>query len=311
MENRTRKQPGVAAAKATASGASTRRTSAAKTTKAANGVAALAETIPSRSAAKADSDLPGASSTLFVNSVEKAMRVLTAFDDKHSRLSLSQIASLTDLDLSAAQRFTFTLVTLRYLVKDPFTKTYSLSPRLLDFAFHYLASNELVRRAAPYLRQLSQETEETANITVLEDTDIVFTLRIVSQHVLNPHVITGSRLPAYCTAPGLAILSRLPEDQVRGILDGSNLIEHTPHTVADRPGIMKRLEAFRKQGYSHTKGEYYIGDISTAAPIVDARGYPIAAVNVAVSRARWRGAKDEQRISNLVIAAAGAISGQF
>lgn len=274
-------------------------------------MAGLSETILSRSAAKPDTHLPGSSSTLFVNSVEKAMRVLTAFDDKHSRLSLSQIASLTDLDLSAAQRFTFTLTALRYLVKDPFTKTYSLSPRLLDFAFHYLASNELVRRAAPYLRQLSQETEETANITVLDGTDIVFTLRIVSQHVLNPHVITGSRLPAYCTAPGLAILSRLPADQVGDILDHSNLIEHTPHTVADRSGILKRLETFRKQGYSHTKGEYYIGDISTAAPIVDARGYPIAAVNVAVSRTRWRGAKDEQRISNLVIAAAGAISGQF
>ncbi|WP_233235635.1 IclR family transcriptional regulator C-terminal domain-containing protein [Bordetella sp. LUAb4] len=258
-----------------------------------------------------DSDLPGASSTLFVNSVEKAMRVLTVFDDKHSRLSLSQIASLADLDMSAAQRFTYTLTTLRYLVKDPFTKTYSLSPRLLDFAFHYLASNELVRRAAPYLNQLSRETEETANITVLEGTDIVFTLRIVSQHVLNPHVITGSRLPAYCTAPGLAILSRLPDEQVSDVLDRSDLIAHTPHTVAGRPAIMKRLETFRRQGYSHTKGEFYIGDISTAAPILDARGHPIAAVNVAVSRARWRGVKDEQRISNLVIAAAGAISGQF
>jgi IclR family pca regulon transcriptional regulator len=294
VDNRTRKPPG--------------RTKAGGTREAE---APQAPLIRSQSAARSDLDIPGAASTLFVNSVEKAMRVLTAFDDKHARLSLSQIAALTDLDLSAAQRFTYTLTVLRYLVKDPFTKTYSLSPRLLDFAFHYLASNELVTRAAPYLRQLSQETEETANITVLDGTDIVFTLRIVSPHVLNPNVITGSRLPAYCTAPGLAIMSRLPEEEVHGILDNSELIEHTPQTVADRPGILERLALFRKRGYSHTKGEYYIGDISTAAPIVDARGYPVAAVNVAVSRTRWRGAKDEQRISNLVIAAAGAISSQF
>jgi DNA-binding IclR family transcriptional regulator len=239
------------------------------------------------------------------------MRVLTAFDDRHSRLSLSQIASRTDLDLSAAQRFTFTLTTLRYLEKDPFTKTYSLSPRLLDFAFHYLASNDLLNRATPYLRQLSQETEETCNITVLDGTDIVFALRMVSPHVLTPHVITGSRLPAYCTAPGLAILSRLPEAEVEDILDNSDLVAHTPQTVADRRGIVKRLALFRKQGYSHTEGEYYIGDISTAAAIVDAHGYPIGAVNVAVSRTRWRGAQDERRIADLVIAAAAAISGQF
>lgn len=257
------------------------------------------------------SETSGVNSTLFVNSVEKAMRVLTAFDDKRTRLSLSQIASLTDLDLSATQRFTHTLTTLGYLAKDPFTKAYSLTPRLLDFAYHYLASNELVNRAAPYLRQLSQETGETTNITVLDGTDIVFTLRIVSSHVLNPHVVTGSRLPAYCTAPGLAILAALPEEEAIGILDGSDLIGHTPHTVADRDAIMQRLAAIRRQGYSHTEGEYYLGDISTAAAIIDARGYPIGAVNVAVSRARWRGAKDEQRISDLVIAASAAISGQF
>lgn len=273
--------------------------------------AARSDFMPGVSAAKRVTEAPGTSSTLFVNSVEKAMRVLTAFDDKRTRLSLSQIASLTELDLSATQRFTHTLTTLGFLIKDPFTKTYSLTPRLLDFAYHYLASNELVSRAAPYLRQLGQETGETTNITVLDGTDIVFTLRIVSSHVLNPHVVTGSRLPAYCTAPGLAILAALPEQEAIAVLDSSDLISHTPHTVASKDAILDRMAAIRRQGYSHTEGEYYLGDISTAAAIVDARDYPIGAVNVAVSRARWRGTKDEQRISNLVIAAAAAISGQF
>ena len=84
---------------------------------------------------------------------------------------------------------------------------------------------------------------------------------------------------------------------------------HTSHTVADPEKIRARLEKFRERGYSHTESEYYLGDISTAAAILDARGHPVAAVNVAVSRTRWHGAKDEKRIANLVIAAAEAISG--
>lgn len=250
-------------------------------------------------------------STLFVNSVEKAMRVLAVFNGKQPRLSLSQISVLTGLDLSAVQRFTFTLSTLGYLAKDPFTKTYSLSPRMLDFSYFYLVSSELVTRAAPYLRQLSQETEETTNITVLEGTDIIFTLRMVSRHVLNPQVITGSRLPAYCTAPGLAIMANLPASEAQDILARSNLVAHTPNTIADPDRIIRRLADIRRHGYSHTEGEYYLGDISTAAAILDAHGYPMGAVNVAVSRARWKGAKDEKRISDLVITAAAAISGQF
>jgi DNA-binding IclR family transcriptional regulator len=270
------------------------------------------EVIPSASAIKKNKPpVPATESTLFVNSVEKAMRVLAVFNGKQPRLSLSQIAGLAKLDLSAAQRFTFTLSALGYLVKDPFTKTYSLSPRMLDFSYYYLASSELVSRAAPYLRQLSQETEETTNITVLEGTDIIFTLRMISRHVLNPQVITGSRLPAYCTAPGLAIMANLPAAEIDSILAHSNLVAHTPHTIAEPEKIRQRLAAIRQQGYSHTEGEYYLGDISTAAAILDAHGYPMGAVNVAVSRTRWHGRKDEERVSDLVITAAAAISSQF
>ena len=267
--------------------------------------------VPSRSAAR-DQQAPaaGASSTLFVGSVEKAMRVLSAFDERHTHLSLSKIASLTGLDLSATQRFTHTLTTLGYLEKDPVTKAYSPSAKLLDFAFRYAVSNEVIGRAAPYLRQLSQETEETTNVTVLDGTDIVFALRIVSRHVLNSHVITGTRLPAYCTAPGLAILSRLPEDEAMAILDRSELVQHTPNTIADPERIRERLQLFRRRGYSHTEDEYYMGDISTAAAIVDRHGYPVGAINVAVSRPRWRGDEHERLIANLVIAAASAASGQ-
>jgi DNA-binding IclR family transcriptional regulator len=253
----------------------------------------------------------GSKSSLFVNSVEKAMRVLAVFDSKRPHLSLSQIASRANLDLSAAQRFTFTLSNLGYLVKDSFTKTYSLSPRMLDFSYYYLVSSELVSRAAPYLRQLSQETEETTNITVLEGTDIIFTLRMVSRHVLNPQVITGTRLPAYCTAPGLAIMAALPEEQAHDILARSELVSYTPNTVAEPEKILQRLRAIREKGYSHTEGEYYLGDISTAAAILDAHGHPIGAVNVAVARSRWHGGADEERISNLVITAAAAITGQL
>nr|WP_323024689.1 IclR family transcriptional regulator [Castellaniella sp.] len=265
--------------------------------------------VPSRSAARGQTPVPGTESSLFVGSVEKAMRVLAAFDERHTHLSLSKIASLTGLDLSATQRFTHTLTTLGYLAKDPATKAYSPSVRLLDFAFRYAVSNEVIGRAAPYLRQLSQETEETTNITVLDGTDIVFALRIVSRHVLNSHVITGTRLPAYCTAPGLAILSQLPEPEARAILDDSELVAYTQNTVTRPERILERLRLFRQRGYAHTEDEYYMGDISTAAAIVDRQGRPVAAINVAVSRPRWQGADHERRIADLVIAAASAVSG--
>lgn len=247
-------------------------------------------------------------SSLYVQSVEKAMMVLTAFDGSKRQLSLSEIAALTGFDLSATQRFTFTLAALGYLFKDPESRKYELSPKLLDFTYHYLTSNELVSRATPYLQQLGSETEEATNLTVLDDTDIVFVLRIVSRNVFNAHVITGSRLPAYCTAPGLAILATLGDGEVEDILSRTNLIAYTPSTVHQPRKIKDRIAQIRKQGYAHTEDEYFVSDISTAAAITNSHGRAVGAVNIAVARPRWQAERDEKRFADLVISTASAIS---
>ena len=155
------------------------------------------------------------------------MRVLGVFNAKRRELSMTQIASLADLDMSAAQRFTHTLGQLGLLRRDPATKLYELSPRMLDFAYQFIGANELVGLATPFLQQLAAETEETVNLTLLDDTEIVFVQRFVSRHVLTPEVIVGTRLPAYCTSSGLAILSALPEDEARAVLSRSNRITYT------------------------------------------------------------------------------------
>jgi DNA-binding IclR family transcriptional regulator len=247
-------------------------------------------------------------SSLYVQSVEKAMKVLTAFDGSKRQLSLSEISSLTGFDMSATQRFTFTLAALGYLFKDPDSRKYELSPRLLDFTYHYLTSNELVSRATPYLQQLGSETEEATNLTVLDDTDIVFVLRIVSRNVFNAHVITGSRLPAYCTAPGLAILATLPDGEIDDLLSRTNLVPYTSSTVYQPRKIKDRIAQIRRQGYAHTEDEYFVSDISTAAAITNAHGRGIGAVNIAVARSRWHADRDERRFADLVISTASAIS---
>ena len=239
------------------------------------------------------------------------MVVLTAFDASRPRLTLSQIAAISDMDLSGAQRFTYTLVNLGYLEKDESTKTYSLTPKVFELTYHYLSSSELVNRASPYLQQLCRETEETANITVLHHSNIVFVHRIVSVHVLVPTVVVGATMPAFCTAPGLAMMARLPDDEVDRILAESDLAPHTPHTVFQPRAIKERLAAIRKAGYAHTEEEYFLGDMSTAAAIVDSTGKIMGAINVAVAKPRWKGARAERRIADLLISTAAAISGHL
>ena len=247
-------------------------------------------------------------SSLMVFSVEKAFRVLSAFDDAHPTLSLTQLAEAVALDKSAVQRFTHTLMDLELLAKDPLTKRFELTPRTLELGYRFSRSNNLVRRAAPYLLHLSQETEETVNLTLLDDTKIVFIARIQSQHVLNTDVVIGTTLPAFCTAPGIAMLSKLPEGEAAAILDRSDLRPFTPHTTWNKSDLLAKIEHSRAVGYAIAWNEYYMGDLSVAAAIYGPHGRPLGAINIAVSAARYTAEDAEAKFAPLAVATALALS---
>lgn len=245
---------------------------------------------------------------LYVQSVEKAFRVLSAFDSGRHNLGLTEIATACGLDKSAAQRFTFTLCHLGYLRKDPESKRFELTPRTLGLSYLYLRTSPLVEAARPQLLHLSRETEEAVSLTVLEDTQIVFVSRLLSRHMLNTDVIVGTRLPAYCTAPGRAILSRLPQAEVREILDRSDRRAFTQATTWKIPDILAKLEETALKGYAMACEEIYQSDISVAAAVIGPRGLPIGAVNIAVNKLRCSPEEAERRLVPLVTAAAQNLS---
>ncbi|WP_414831815.1 IclR family transcriptional regulator [Afifella sp. YEN Y35] len=245
---------------------------------------------------------------LMVQSVAKAFRVLQAFDSKHPSMSLSEIAEQTDMDLSAAQRFAYTLQHLGYLTKNPVTRQFSLALKTLDLGYNYRQSSELVGRAMPVLQHLSKQTEETVNLTILDGTEIVYIARIQSRHVLNADVTTGTRLPAYCMSPGRAILSQMSEEDVRAVIAKSDLQMHTPATVTDPDRLMELIAEVRVQGYAVCFEELYRGDASIAAPIIGPGDKVTGAVSIATSLARFSPEEVTENYANLIIAAGRSIS---
>lgn len=245
---------------------------------------------------------------LFVNSVAKAFRVLEAFDEGRSSMTLSEVADATGLDKSAAQRFVHTLERLGFLARNPRTKELSLTVKTLTLGYRYIRASSIVQRAAPYLMHLSKETEDAVNLTVLDGTEIVFVSRLLSRHVLNTNIIVGTRIPAYCTAPGVAMLSHLPRQQAREILERSDLRPYTPHTIWRLKDILESLDVCAARGYAMAVEQIYPGDISVSSAVLDENGLPIGAINIAVMTVRSSKEDAERRLAPLVMAAAQALS---
>lgn len=247
-------------------------------------------------------------SSLFVGSTEKAFQVLHAFDGSKRHMTLADIARASGLDRSATQRLVYTLETLGYLRRIPDTRNYGLTPKVLQFSYNYVRANELIDKASPYLLDISRTLGETTNLQELDGHEIVFVARFPGHHLVNVDIAVGSRLPAFFTASGTAILSRLTDEQRREILAQTRLDPITPYTEVNPDKLLERVQRVAEKGYAIIVNETVLGDISVAAPVTDHRGLAVAAINISVPTTRWTLARVEAELAPHVQVAATSIS---
>jgi IclR family transcriptional regulator, pca regulon regulatory protein len=231
---------------------------------------------------------PERDSPLFMGSLAKCFQVLEALNTAGRPVGLTELAQLAGMDRSGVQRITHTLRVLGYLRQDPTSKAFRLSGRMLEFGHTVLATHHLRERAQPHLETLNRRTGETVNLMELEGDEIVYVARFASLHAVSVDLHVGSRLPAFCTAAGRAILSQLEPADALARLKAARRSAMTPRTVTDLAGLRAVLDTARAQGYALNDQEAFIGDISVAAALVDAHGQPLGAVNIAVPTPRWQ-----------------------
>ncbi len=246
--------------------------------------------------------------TLFVGSVEKGFRVLDAFSQAMTPLGITEIAKITGLDKSAAQRFSNTLHQLGYLEKDPTTRRYRPAVGLLDLSFTYLAQNHLAEIAISRLIDASRKYNTTVNLSEMVGTDIIYTLRIPHEKSNYVATIPGRRLPAYCTSSGTVMMAFMPEHEMTAIIDRSERKLITPHTITDRDATIERIADARRLGYGIGIQQALLNEISVAAPVFDHNGRAIAAVQIPVYMPGWSEKEARNKLAPLAMETARAIS---
>ena len=224
---------------------------------------------------------------LFVNSLAKGLLVLGAYRDGPQAMTIAELAVATGIGRSASQRFVHTLEHLGYLARDPASRAYRLTTKVLDLGYGFLHHDALVAHGARVLSEIARYSEEAASLTELDDVDIVVLYRVPSQHLFSVNVVQGMRFPAYCSAPGRAMLAFLPLERATDIIDRSRLEARTPHTITDRAGLLAALAEVRASGYALAVEELFLGTLSIAVPVLGSTGEAVAAINLFCPTARW------------------------
>jgi DNA-binding IclR family transcriptional regulator len=239
-----------------------------------------------------------------IQSVSRALGILELFGEQRPALTTSEIAQLTGLNRATAYRFCQTLLSLGYL-EETQPRTFRPGVKAISLARAALSSRELQELARPYLRELRDKTGETVNMAIPDGPDVVYVSRLLSDNLLALRLFVGSRLPAYASSLGRAILAFLPEDEVQRLLD-----EHEPHaitdrTITDRRRLLAELRRIRTLGYAFNDQQLVMGIRGIAAPVMGVSGRPIAAINLSIARPLEQG--EIERLGAQVVETANAI----
>jgi len=216
--------------------------------------------------------------TDFIGGFAKGLRVIEAFGETKPRLTITDIAKETGLDRATARRCLLTLAGLGYAAYDG--KFFELTPRILRLGHAYLSATPLPRLVQPYLDRLSEAVGQSASVSVLDGTEIVYVARAAQKRVMSISLMPGSRLPAYCASMGRVLLAALPEADARAIVEASDRKANTLLTKTDPDTLLDELSKVRKQGFALIDQELEIGLRSIAVPLENARGRTVAALNI-------------------------------
>ncbi|WP_293862236.1 IclR family transcriptional regulator C-terminal domain-containing protein [uncultured Alsobacter sp.] len=219
-----------------------------------------------------------------VGGLQNGLAVIEAFDDTRPRLSISDVAQVTGLTRAAARRYLLTLTHLGYAEHDG--KYFSLTPRVLRLGYAFLSSLTLPTRVQPFLERIAEELGESSSAAVLDDGDVVYVGRAATRRIMSVGLAVGSRLPAYCTSLGRALLAHRDAAWLDAYLARTERRAMTPRTVTAPADLLALLEGVRASGYSLVDEELELGLRSIAVPVIDGRGRVACAINVGVQAAR-------------------------
>lgn len=220
----------------------------------------------------------------FIDSVDKALRLLQSFSGDEPLLTVSRAAALTGVTRATARRLLLTFQRLGMV--EPTPAGFKLTPRVLRIGYGYLSALPLWDLTQARLRTLAESVNETCSAATLDETEIVYVARVPAQRSMALTLTIGSRLPAYPTSMGRVLLAGLSHEKFDEYMSRVTLKPLTTHTETDPDRFRAIIDRVREVGHALVDEEREIGVRSAAAPLKGRADKVLAAINVSVNAAR-------------------------
>jgi DNA-binding IclR family transcriptional regulator len=215
-----------------------------------------------------------------VQSVERAVTVMRLLAEEGVPLRLAEVQRGTGLQKTVAFRLLKTLVASRFVEQDEETGRFHVGIGAFEVGQAYPHASSLIGLSRRYLRALVEGSPHTAYLATLDGFEIVYLTSLEGTGPLRVHVNPGSRIPAYATAVGKALLAELDDAEINARARQFGFVQLTSSTITSARKLLLNAREVRAQGYALNHEEAYPGIGAIAAVIRDSSGRASAGITL-------------------------------
>lgn len=233
-----------------------------------------------------------------VQSVERALEILEFLSRSGGDLGVSEIGEATDLAVGTVHRLLGTLAAQGYVRRDERTRRYDLGFKALMMAI--AARERIGPLALPFLEELMQMSQETANLAMLEGNSAVYIEQAFPPtRVLRIFTEPGNRVPLHSCGTGKILLAYQSPRLVDFVIDRTGLPQQTVSTITDPYQLKAELEKIREDGYAVDLEEQEEGVRCLAAPVFGPDGEVFAAMSISGPASRLKKGRLDELVPDI------------
>ncbi|MEP0071803.1 MAG: IclR family transcriptional regulator [Marinomonas sp.] len=214
--------------------------------------------------------------------VDGAVLIIDLLASAGFPLTLSEICEQTGLPSASCHRILNALLDHQMVALNMSRKkSYSIGSKIFQVASTIYSKQSLIPFFYPIAEILKNEIHKPIFLSIPVGDTVVVVSKLESSlnSAFNLHI--GQTLPLYSSASGKAILSMYSETQQQNYLNGQKRVN--PKIVEELPKIKEDLGRAKRLGYAVSQGEIEHHVSSIAAPILNLRNEPIAAISTGIS----------------------------
>lgn len=209
--------------------------------------------------------------------ITKGLRLIDQLAEAEEPVGVTATANELGFEKSNVHRMLRTLCSHGFADQDA-NGRYALTLKVWEIGMKVIARHPVVRAARPFMHMLSQRTQETINLVVLDELEIVYLEQVRGPMPVRLMPSMGHRAPAMFTASGRILLAyqndceklvaKFRSDDPRG-------------AQVNKSALLRELVLSKERGFAITESGWSPGINSIAAAIAnfDQKAYGAIAIS--------------------------------